>query len=328
MKRKIAFIFTALFLLSLFAFWTFAVSAESVTGQEITLGINGNQRTGTYTGPLENGLPHGRGRFEWEYSGNRSVYEGDFANGILQGQGVLTVKAKNGEWAYTGEFVGGVPQGELERIGGDGLINLIRSGGALGFALWLVIALMIFLTMLWIASIREMAKRHSLYRAARAAGTVPLDKSFWRMSGNDFAMLNVPDTSRIVGQKPVFTQIMGLVTIIAALDIWWAIGYGFSTTLVSFAGVELSSSYILLLLVTATIWQIVKTVIELRKSISVENGFVNINGTYISCSDIAEVSAPKKGRIIIKINGGPCYTLAVINAQAISDAILANKKRV
>jgi hypothetical protein len=323
MKKAIMVIFTIVTALSISVFGTVTASAETkhVTGQEMTFDIgDGKERTGTYTGPLENDLPHGRGRFEWKTSeGNHCVYEGDFAGGILQGQGTMTIQAKNGDWIYTGDFSNGSPQGQLERVGGNGILSLIRNGGMLGFALWLVIALMIFLVMFMVTGITELIRRYLRYRAARSAGTVTPGTSFWKMSGAAIAELSdAPKTTPceigapplIIGKKSYFTQIMGLITIIIALDVWWAIAYGIH--------------YFFWIFLASTIWQVMDTVTDLRRSIRVENRFVTINGTAVFYEDIMTVSLPNKGRIIIKTIGGKRYKLSIINAHAVRDAIILN----
>lgn len=319
MKKVIAIIFTIVIAFSFTMFGTFIASAEAwhVTEQKMTFDIGGgNERTGIYTGPLENNLPHGRGRFEWEHDGNLCVYEGDFVGGVLQGQGTMTIQAKNGEWIYTGDFVGGDPQGQFERVSDVGIFALINGGGILGFALWLVIALMIFLVMLWVTALLEMIKRYSLYRKARLAGMLSSELSFWKMSGAAFAELSDTlktkqltfrhekyGTSIIVGKKSLISQITGISNIIA-IDVWWVICYGFN--------------YIFWIFVGSTIWVIVKSIIE---SISVEDSVVKINGSNVPYESITDVSTKGKARIIIKTNAGKRYKLSIINAQAVSDAI-------
>jgi len=323
MKKSIAIAFAFMILLSVFTFGVFIVSAEEgyVVGQEMTFAFGDAERTGVYTGQIKDGLAHGQGRFEWiNPDGDTFVHEGGFSNGAITGYGTRTFNGD--EYIWEGEF----SDGELP--GGDSIPSLIRGGGMLGFALWLVIALIIFLTMMWVTAVVEMMKRFSRYNKARLfQGALKTDKSIWKMSGADFAALDDLNTSFVVGKKPVFTTIMGIVTIIIALDVWWAIGYGFNTTFFSILGFKLTSSYIFLILVISTIQHIVKAVIELNKSIRVEEGFVKINGADVPCGHITDVSVPKKDRIMVKTYDGKHYKLFIINAQAVSDAILANKAR-
>ena len=60
---------------------------------------------GTYSGPLKDGRPHGRG--EWTHPDGR-IYRGQFVNGNIQGQGVMTFP---GGIEYRGQFADGVAHG-------------------------------------------------------------------------------------------------------------------------------------------------------------------------------------------------------------------------
>jgi len=60
---------------------------------------------GTYTGPLKNGRPHGRGY--WTHPGGKE-YQGDFVEGSIEGRGVMTFP---GGEEYRGEFKDGVADG-------------------------------------------------------------------------------------------------------------------------------------------------------------------------------------------------------------------------
>jgi len=113
----------------------------------------------------------------------------------------------------------------------------------------------------------------------------------------------------ITGAKPVANHAISILVNIA-IDIWWAVSSGFDL--------------IFWLFVTVTIIQIVHAVVVLRKSISVEDNGVMINGERISYIDIADVTA-KRRRITVKTSAGKRYRLSINNAQDVSNAILANK---
>lgn len=109
MKKATVFISIILITLSVFTFGTFIVLAETeyVTGQEITLEIDGSSRTGVYTGTLQNGLPNGMGKFESQNSdGVAWYYEGEFADGRFNGEGKAV-------WDGTGRQEGVWVNGEL-----------------------------------------------------------------------------------------------------------------------------------------------------------------------------------------------------------------------
>lgn len=60
---------------------------------------------GTYTGPIKNGQPHGRGY--WTHPSGKE-YQGDFVEGVIEGRGVMTFP--RGE-VYRGQFKDGVAHG-------------------------------------------------------------------------------------------------------------------------------------------------------------------------------------------------------------------------
>lgn len=63
-------------------------------GKEMTLNLSYGDRTGTYSGDVnEKGLPHGQGRFTSEdEEGEKWTYEGEFKNGHFDGEGKTTWK--------------------------------------------------------------------------------------------------------------------------------------------------------------------------------------------------------------------------------------------
>ena len=73
---------------------------QTVTKQTMTLLFAFGERTGTYTGDIVDGLPHGYGTFESQNpSGMGWTYEGQWENGHFSGQG--TTYYEDG-WIYTG----------------------------------------------------------------------------------------------------------------------------------------------------------------------------------------------------------------------------------
>lgn len=60
-------------------------------GKEITLNLAYGSRTGTYTGDMLDGIPHGSGKFATKNpEGVSWTYEGEFKNGHFEGQGKTT----------------------------------------------------------------------------------------------------------------------------------------------------------------------------------------------------------------------------------------------
>jgi len=87
-KKHLARLALCLFIILTFSFMA---SAEEVRWRELTLHFAFGERTGIYTGTLENGLPNGRGKFESVNSeGTAWYYEGDFVDGHFQGEGKCT----------------------------------------------------------------------------------------------------------------------------------------------------------------------------------------------------------------------------------------------
>ena len=65
----------------------------------------------TYSGSLENRLPHGNGKAEYFFSNNNpdnGIYEGYFRNGLRHGKGKMVFE--NGDW-YEGNYVDGRAEG-------------------------------------------------------------------------------------------------------------------------------------------------------------------------------------------------------------------------
>ena len=93
--------FLTIFLL----FFVFSVNAyaEKVSDNEIELKFNFGNRTGGYSGEMENGLPHGFGKFESEnQDGVKWFYEGSFAEGHFDGKGITVFE--NGEEKLDGTY--------------------------------------------------------------------------------------------------------------------------------------------------------------------------------------------------------------------------------
>jgi len=111
------------------------------------------------------------------------------------------------------------------------------------------------------------------------------------------------------GKKQYVTQILPIIFSIA-IDIWWAVSFGFD--------------YIFWAFVAITIALIVWTAITLKKSISVDNRGVIINGTAIPYSNIASADASKRGHVAVTTNDSKEYKIPVGNDQEVCDAIIAN----
>ena len=95
-RMGIIVLFAMLFLSFPYAF------AEEVEDYEITLSLSFGDRTGTFTGTLQNGLPEGYGVFEFHSpQGLAARYQGEFRAGEFHGQG--DVFTENGN-RHVGEF--------------------------------------------------------------------------------------------------------------------------------------------------------------------------------------------------------------------------------
>lgn len=64
---------------------------ETSKSQKITLTLQEGERTGKYTGDMQNGVPHGYGKFSSQSpEGTKWTYEGEFQNGKFHGKGTTT----------------------------------------------------------------------------------------------------------------------------------------------------------------------------------------------------------------------------------------------
>ena len=82
-------------------------SPKSVKNKEITIKLPVGERTGYYTGEVNEGVPHGIGKFETKNAaGEKWFYEGEFKNGIFNGEGKTIWESgqtqqgfyENGKW--------------------------------------------------------------------------------------------------------------------------------------------------------------------------------------------------------------------------------------
>ena len=88
-----------------------AVHIEHVIEQAMTFKFGeDHERTGLYTGPVEDGLAHGHGRFEWTNPKNEFfIHEGEFVNGAIQGRGTRKMQSPKGHEAkWEGKFQNGL----------------------------------------------------------------------------------------------------------------------------------------------------------------------------------------------------------------------------
>lgn len=87
MQKRLSLVLAVLLL---FAALAFGAVAENVEGQEITLSLTAGDRTGVYTGEMQDGVPHGTGKFESESpDGTAWYYQGEFVDGHFCGQGTM-----------------------------------------------------------------------------------------------------------------------------------------------------------------------------------------------------------------------------------------------
>ena len=78
-------------------------------GQEITIVFDFGERTGLYSGDMQDGLPHGTGVFSSSNSeGTGWVYEGEWSKGHMQGEGTTTFETgyKETGW-YENDYLTG-----------------------------------------------------------------------------------------------------------------------------------------------------------------------------------------------------------------------------
>ena len=116
--------------------------------EEKTVYFEDGSRTGIYTGQVEDGVPHGAGKFDYaDKNGNNFTYEGEFKEGKFSGYGILyfstghkhcgffengrlngyaTMYNPNGHITSQGQFV----NGKLSGLGAiyDGFGNLLYKG--------------------------------------------------------------------------------------------------------------------------------------------------------------------------------------------------------
>ncbi|MEL7610772.1 MAG: hypothetical protein AAGU74_14865 [Bacillota bacterium] len=80
-----------------------AITAQTVVDTTLTLDFAFGQRTGTYSGPMVNGVPEGTGIFTAINSeGAEWTYEGAFRSGHFEGQGTTTW---SDNWSEKGTYV-------------------------------------------------------------------------------------------------------------------------------------------------------------------------------------------------------------------------------
>ncbi|HBU12631.1 MAG TPA: hypothetical protein DEB31_07885 [Clostridiales bacterium] len=345
MKKYIAIVCVLFAALSVFVLGTPVAyaAAEYVTEQPMTFVMGDAERTGLYTGPLENGLAHGQGQFSWENSeGYSFVYEGDFENGVIQGQGERVSRApdSDSEWRWVGPFENGVPHGRIQFYENGVLDHEGEyANGERVFDIWLIVwAFFIFIIVAAGASIAaavitDRVRHLRIVKKAKEAGLLPQYMDVWQIPAASIAELSnaleaiargKQGASIVVGQRPFVAHIIRNVMFIA-FDIVLIAAF-FAVDFQWLPGIPL----ICWILVGSAIVSIIRSIIELRKSnIIVEDDCVTINGSAITYDNIADVFLlgilKASGKIIITTNDGRHYKLTLINAQAVKDAIMARK---
>lgn len=96
--------------ITILLFFTLTLSLCSCSdNNQITLTLPTGEVTGTYTGDMEQKLPHGIGTFECaDETGVIWTYSGEWSNGLMSGEGKMEMA--NGR-TYDGEFLDGVLHG-------------------------------------------------------------------------------------------------------------------------------------------------------------------------------------------------------------------------
>lgn len=102
--------------------------AEVVANLEIVLHLPHADREGTYTGEMEDGVPHGYGCFVREDASgaNSWIYVGEFEHGIFSGEGITAWLSEGGYDAGTYQdavIVSGVKRMDDERLRWEGKFN-------------------------------------------------------------------------------------------------------------------------------------------------------------------------------------------------------------
>lgn len=121
--KKMVKLFTLVVCIFLLAGCSNATSATYVENKEMTLNFSYGDRTGIYTGNVEEGIPQGEGTFESVNDSNEKwTYTGDWKDGVMDGYGVC-------EWQNGGKYEGQYKAGYMDGNGSwyqDG--ELIYSG--------------------------------------------------------------------------------------------------------------------------------------------------------------------------------------------------------
>lgn len=101
----------------------FAVTgcSKEVENYDYSVEFEGKEYKGTYTGTIEDKIPNGEGKFEYERGNNYFVYQGAWEEGEMNGEGeldtnfyVVHFKGLNRTGTYTGETKDGLASGEGE----------------------------------------------------------------------------------------------------------------------------------------------------------------------------------------------------------------------
>ena len=111
---------------------TFSSNDEG-TDLQLTLSVFGNDRAGKYTGNLQNGLPHGKGKFISNVNGDKFTYDGEWTNGEIKGKGYIEADSftihfdnEQGQFERVGQYKGDLLDGLPD---GSGLFKTANSAG-------------------------------------------------------------------------------------------------------------------------------------------------------------------------------------------------------
>lgn len=109
-------------ILAVFTTLLLVISLSSCGGKEITLNLSYGDRTGKYTGEMnDDGIPNGNGKFVTQNEdGEKWTYEGEFKDGHFEGNGVTT-------WKNGAVDIGTYKNDEIVPLEGDAVKTLFTT---------------------------------------------------------------------------------------------------------------------------------------------------------------------------------------------------------